>query len=514
MASAGQGPAVRGSSAPDPVAARVDVKTHVVEGVAWKIASQIVSVLSRLVVGVILARLLSRDAFGVAAMALVIAAFVSIFADLNLGSALIQRKELTEADRSTTFWTTLGMGVVLSVAGIALSGWVAKFFGRSEVGPLFAALSVSFTLTGLASTQNALLTRELAFRSLQIRQITATLTGAVVGVTLAVAGAGPWAIIGATLGGETVSVVVLWRASPWRPRLIYSLASLRDIGRFGSKLFGASFLSYFALNGDNLLIGRFLGSVALGTYSVAYNLMSMPMALIALPISQVAFPALSRLNPDPDRLKSAWLRGKRIASLFIAPGFIGLIVIAPDVVPALFGSKWNPAIPVVQILCCALLTQALGTLNWTLLIAVGEVGTYFWLNVLETGVTFGAFVVGLHWGIVGVAVTFAIVKWPLIILDTYFAARAVSVPTRRALRVSVYPAIPVSLAMGGMTYLSRLALIALDVPQLARVAVMIGVASIAYAVLVRLIDPPLFAEVRELLPLRLDALRRHAEATG
>src|SRR5437773_2754036 len=158
MPSARKGPArgARGADAPDTVAAPVNIKAQVVEGVAWKIAAQIVSALSRLVVGVILARLLTRDAFGVAGMALVIAAFAGV-------------------------------------------------------------------------------------------------------------GRGRWAIIGMTLAAEATSVIVLWGASPWRPRFIYSLVSLRDTGRFGIKLFGASILSYLSLNGDNLLIGRFIGSVALGT---------------------------------------------------------------------------------------------------------------------------------------------------------------------------------------------------------------------------------------------------------
>src|SRR5947209_9835743 len=124
MPSARKGPArgARGADAPDTVAAPVNIKAQVAEGVAWKVAAQIVFVLSRLVVGIILARLLTRDAFGVAGMALVIAAFVSIFADLNLGSALIQRDRLTEADRSTTFWTTLGLGCTLTVPGPLLPG--------------------------------------------------------------------------------------------------------------------------------------------------------------------------------------------------------------------------------------------------------------------------------------------------------------------------------------------------------------------------------------------------------
>jgi O-antigen/teichoic acid export membrane protein len=504
-------PARRGSARdadiPEAIAAPANIRAQVAEGVAWKIAAQIVFALSRLVVGIILARLLTRDGFGVAGMALVAAAFVSIFADLNLGSAVIQRERLTEDDRSTIFWTTLGFGCTLTVAGVLLSGRVADFFGHPEVAHLFAALSFSFALTGVASTQNALLTRELAFRSLQIRQIAATLAGAVTGVALAAAGTGAWAIIGMTLAAEATSAVVLWSASPWRPRFVYSLVSLRETGQFGIKLFGASILSYLSLNGDNLLIGRFIGAVALGTYSLAYNLMSLPMSLLAAPISQVAFPALSRLKSDRERLRSAWLRGKRISSVFIAPAFVGLIVIAPDLVPAMFGAKWEPAVAVVQILALGLVTQAVGTLNWTMLIALGEGGLYFWLTALEAVATFAGFAVGLHWGIVGVAASFAIVKWPLTVLDTYFAARKVSVSMIDALRAGVYPALPLSIAMAGVTYLVRIELRAAGVAQLPRVVLSIAVAAVTYAALVRVVDADLFGEVKSLLPRRLTAIR-------
>jgi O-antigen/teichoic acid export membrane protein len=491
--------------------APVNIKAQVVEGVAWKIAAQIVYALSRIVVGIILARLLTRGEFGVAGMALVIAAFFSIFADLNLGSAVIQREQLTEADLSTIFWTTLGVGCTLTITGIVLSGQVAAFFGHPEVKHLFVALSFGFMLTGLSSTQNAVLTRELRFRTLQIRQIVSTLAGAVTGIALAAAGTGAWAIIGMTLAVQAISAVVLWTASPWRPRFLYSLESLRDTGKFGFKLFAASILQYMSLNGDNLLVGRFLGSVALGTYSLAYNLMSIPMSLLASPISQVAFPALSRLKADRERLRSAWLRGKRISSLFIAPSFVGLIVIAPDLVPAMFGSKWTPAIPVVQILSLGLVTQAVGTLNWTMLIALGEGGLYFALTALEGIATFTGFAIGLHWGIVGVAASYAIVKWPVAVLDTHFAAKKVSIRTLDALRAAVYPALVLSAAMAGVTYLARIELRAAGVPQVPRVIVSIGVAAVAYAALVRLVDADLFAEVKGLLPRRFGALRVGAQ---
>jgi O-antigen/teichoic acid export membrane protein len=456
----------------------------------------------RIAVGVVLARILTRAEFGFAAMAIVVSAFIAIFTGLSLGSALVQRDELTEADRSTAFWTSLAFGAVFTLGGVALSGEVADFFGHDQVAPLFAVLSIGFTLTALAATQQALLTRDLAFRSLQLRELAATFAGGAAAVVLAVAGTGAWAIIGQQLGAGAMSVILLWSASPWRPRLLYSWASLRDLGSFGAKLFSGSLLSYFSLNGDNLLIGRFLGATALGTYSLAYNLMFMPMWRLAMPIHQVAFPAYARLRSDTARLRSSWLRGKRISSLVLAPAFLGLLAIAPDVVPAVFGSKWHAAVPVLELLCLAGLSQAVGTLNWTVLMALGEGGLFLRLNVLETVVTVAAFGAGLPWGIVGVAGFYAASKWPLALIDTHFAARAVGVSTRDALWAGSHPALPLALAMAGAVYGTRLLLEHAGVAQLPRLLVVVALGAVVYVGLWRVLLPRLYTEVRELLPQR------------
>ena len=515
MATAGEAPVAEtdGTESPD-TAPPLDVKAHVVHGVAWKMVTQVVVQFSRIGVGIILAHLLTPNAFGLAAMAITFVGLFGLFSEPGLGPAIVQRRALTEADRSTAFWTTLAFGVTFTTVGIATSSWVAHFFGHPEVQPLFAALSLGFTLDALSSTQNALLTRELAFRSLQLRQIFATIAGGVIAVVLAFAGAGAWAIIGQSLGAASVAVFVLWRASPWRPRLMYSVASLREMWSFGIKIVTGSVLSYFTLSGDNLLIGKFLGATALGTYALAYNLMFTPMTIIAQPIHQVAFPGFARMREEPHRLVSAWLRGKRISSMFLAPAYAGLIVMAPDIIRVLFGPQWTAAIPVVQLLSLAGLTQAIGSLNWTVLIALGRAGTFVWLNVLETAVVVSAFVLGLKWGIVGVAGFYALSKWPTVLLDTHFAASALGVRVWRALWAAAFPSLVLAGAMGLIVFGLRMAMVEAGTPPWLRLAVLVPVAVLVYAGLWRLFAPALFAEVKSLMPRRLTALRKTASQRG
>ncbi len=469
----------------------------VLGGVGWSLGSQVVVQVTRVAVGIALARLLTPDEFGVAAMALSFAGLLTIFTDLSLGAALIQRARITESDRSTVFWTTMAVGVALTAAGIGVSQLVADFFGRPEVARLFAFLSLGFILSALSLTQTALLMRELAFRSLQLREVAATLAGAVVGVGLAAAGFGAWAIAAQSVAAGAASAVLLWTLSPWRPRMTFSLESLRDIGGFGIKLFASRLLAFANLNVDNLLVGRFLGAGALGAYALAYNVMFTPILRVAQPIQQVVFPAYARMQDDAARLGAAWLRSKRLSAALLAPAFLGMLVAAPDLVPVVLGGKWRAAVPVLQLLCCAGVAHTLVTLNWSVLQARGRAGTLLRLNAVVSLVTVAAFVVGLRWGIVGVAGSFAVAKWLLVVPDTWITCRAVPVRTVTALRAAG-SALPLGLAAAGLAYGVRLLLVAADAPAALRLALVLASGLAAYSILILVAAPGLVTELRQL----------------
>lgn len=407
------------------------MRARVQRGLVWKGVSSATLQGSRLVVGLLLAHLLTPHDYGVAGMAIVFASLVFVFSDLSFGAALVQRRELTEDDRSTVFWTSAAVGLVLTLCGIALSGPLASFYDEPQVRPLFAVMSLSFLVTSVASTQTALLTREMNFRALELRQIACAVVSAGVGITLAAMGYGPWAIIAQQVVSAFVSTTLLWFSSPWRPRLAYSFASLRSLGGYSWNVFGARLLFYLNRNADNLLVGRFLGAAALGAYSVAYNVMLLPFSQVSVPVQDVLFPAFSRLQDDRRTLASTWLRANRVIAAVTVPALVGLIVVAPDFVHVVLGERWHRATPVIQILAWVGLLQSLQGLNGSVLRAVDRTNLLFRYSLVVVTASLIAFVLGLHWGIVGVAAAYALSSTLVEPYYTWLTARSVDVSLRR-----------------------------------------------------------------------------------
>jgi O-antigen/teichoic acid export membrane protein len=485
-----------------PPAAPRALRQQVVSGIGWKIATQVVVQTTRICVGIILARLLVPRDFGLASMALLFVGVASVFTDLSLGQALIARRTITEADRSTAFWTTLAAGAGCAVTGVAVSGLVADFFSTPAVAPLFAVTSTLFLITAFASTQTALLTRELQFRSLQLRQMAGAVIAGVVGVSLAFAGAGAWALVVQALTAESVSLVLVWRFSSWRPRATYSTDSLRRLGPFAVKTSGARVLGYVNLNADNFLIARFLGASPLGIYAVAYNVMFAPLARLAQPIQQVLFPAFALMAADPPRAGAAWLRGNRIVASITVPAFVGLAIVAPDFVPVVLGERWVKAVPVLEFLCIAGLAQSLQSLNHSILQALDRAGALLAFMIFSATVTVSAFAIGLHWGVVGVAAGFAAARALVLPVFTAICCRAAQVRVR-AVAETLRPLFEVSAAMGVAAYGVRLALEGAGVPAAYRLAAVVVVGATAYLGLLAWRQPAL---VKEIVGL---ARRRH-----
>jgi len=477
------------------------LRQQVVSGVGWKIATVAVVQVTRIVVGVILARLLVPRDFGLASMALLFVGVASVFTDLSFGQALIARREITERDRSTAFWTTVAAGALCAGAGVAAAPLVADFFSTPAVSHLFAVTSILFLITSFSSTQIALLTREMQFRSLQLREMAGTVLGGVVGVVLAFSGLGAWALVVQALTAEGVSLVLVWRFSSWRPRMTWSSESFRRLGGFAGKTSGARVLGYVNLNADNFLIARFLGAAPLGVYSVAYNVMFAPIARIAAPIQQVLFPAFALIAADRPRAGGAWLRGSRIVAAITVPAFVGLAVVAPDFVPVVLGHRWHKAIPVLQLLCIAGLAQSLQTLNHSMLQALDRAGALLAFMIFSATLTVSAFAIGLHWGVVGVAAGFAVARTTALPVFTTIVARAAQTPVL-AFAGAVRPVLEVSAAMGALALGLRLGLEAAGASAGLRLVAVVLVGAAVYLGLLARREPGLVREIWRLIRRR------------
>ncbi len=466
-------------------------------GLIWKVASQVFRQSSRIVVVVILARLLTPHDYGLAAMVLVFASLVLIFADLALGAALVQRRELSEDDRSTVFWMSVVTGTVFMLLGIAASWPIAAFYGEPTVQPLFAVLSLSFLVTALGTTQSALLNRDMHFRSLELRMMAGTIVGGAAGVTVAVAGYGPWAIIAQQLAIACVSTLLLWTFSPWRPRLRFSFASLRDLGGFSGNVFGTRVLFYLNRNLDNLLIGRFIGPAALGAYAIAYNVMLMPLARIAQPIVEVLFPAMSRIQDDRPRMAAMWLRANRMIGAISIPAMIGLMIVAPEFVVTLFGDRWTDATPVIQILAWVGLLQSLQRLNSSVLQAADRTATLLRYSVIVLVASVVAFVVGLRWGIVGVATGYAVSSTLVEPYYTWLTARVLNLKLTDFLG-SLMGVAQATVGMAAVVVAAKLWVVSPDLPAGVRLLILVVLGTATYLALAAWRAPELRGDIRGL----------------
>jgi O-antigen/teichoic acid export membrane protein len=473
------------------------MRGRILSGLAWKVASQVFRQLARVAVVVILARLLTPAEYGLAAMVLVFSSLVLIFTDLALGAALVQREVLTERDRSTVFWTSVAAGLGFTALGIALSWPLAAFYGEPEVQPLLAALSVSFLITALGTAHSALLNREMRFKSLELRMMAGTFVGGTVGIVVAFAGYGAWAIITQQLAIAFVSTALLWAFSPWRPHLAFSLASLRSLGGFSANVFGTRVLFYLNRKLDHMLIGRFLGASALGAYAVAYNVMLMPLSRIAQPVVEVLFPAMSRIQDDRPRMAAMWLRANRLIGAISIPAMVGLMLVAPEFVATLFGERWEDAVPVIQILAWVGLLQSLQRLNSSVLQACDRTGTLLRYSIVVLVASVIAFVGGLHWGIVGVAAGYAISST---VVEPYYAWITARVLDVRAVDYarSLAGVVQATLGMAAVVLAAKLWLVSPDLAAGIRLAIYVALGVATYLLLAAWRAPELRADMRGL----------------
>jgi len=457
--------------------------------------------LSQILVVVVLAHLLTPQQYGLAGMVLVAISFEPVLAGVGFTSVLVQRKVITEADISTAFWTNTAVGVLVCIAGVAVSPLIADFYGNARVAPLFAAVSVVFLLSSLSSVQGQLLVREMDFRSLELRGLAAGLIGAAVAIAVAADGGGAWALIVQQLAYYGISTALIWRFSRWRPRLVYSRESLRQLRGFGGNVSGQMMLSQLTQNMDNVLVGRFLGASALGLYSFGYSLIMLPFSRITAPLFQVLYPVFSRVQHDRPRLSSLWLRSLRVMSAVMMPAMMGLIVVAPDMVDTVFGARWHGAIPVIQILAAVGLAVGLQGLNSVVLTAIDRTRLLFQYSFVFFVASAVSFVVGLQWGIVGVAGCFAAVN--LFLQPFYLAITARALGTSLREWVQALSGVVQATALAVATaLLTRGLLMADGLPTSARLAATIAAAAAVYACALAWRAPEVVLEIRRLRPRR------------
>jgi O-antigen/teichoic acid export membrane protein len=356
----------------------------------------------------VFARLLTPHDFGYIAMVTAVTGFVALVQDANLSTVTVQRAQISDEQVSTLFWINVVLSVVAMLAVAALAPAVAWFYHEPRLVWITLAVSLSFLFGGLSVQHQALLKRNRQFKRLAAADVIGMASGFGVGVLMAKNGFSYWSLVGATFASAIASCVMTWIVCSWRPAPPSRVDGIRSMMAFGGKLTGFQVLTYFTRNFDNMVIGRVLGSVALGIYSKAYALLALPINQINTPLSSVVIPALSRLQNRPEEYAKFYLRALRTLSFFTLPLVVFSSIFAHDVVLVLLGSKWLRAAVVFQLLAPAALVGAVNVAPGWLCISLDKSRQQLIYGMISAPVCVIAFLLGVHWGAEGVAAGFSL----------------------------------------------------------------------------------------------------------
>ncbi|WP_264668240.1 lipopolysaccharide biosynthesis protein [Arthrobacter sp. VKM Ac-2550] len=370
------------------------------QGLAQGVAKAIV-----LATTIVLARLLSPEEYGLVALALVLIAYAETLADAGVAQALVYLPRTKEAARAALFISVV-VGGLLSGIAFASAPAIAGYFKSPEVGPLVQVLAVSLLATSLSAVPDALLRRELDFQRITVATvIRATGTGAVT-VGFAFAGYGAWSLAIGTVAGSLLYAIACWILLPdrvpmqiWRVRRQDLKANLH----FGIPAAGSTLLAKLIFDIDYLIIGGMLGAQALGYYTLAFRLPEFVILNVFFVLSTVTFPLYSRARNDPDRLRSGYLKSVQIQAVFGVSAGVGLAVVAPVLVPVLFGGRWMDAVLPLVFLALYAAARSLGVGANDVYKALGRPGISIKISLIRLLILVPVLLYATQWGIVGVA---------------------------------------------------------------------------------------------------------------
>ena len=337
-----------------------EVTQKAIKGVGWNYLSYGLGKLLSLATVSILAHILTPETFGIVALATVAVNYLSSVRELGLGAALVQLRERVSEASDTVFTINILIGVSLASIAFLIAPPVAQYFEEPLVIPVLRWLGLSFLIKSLGSVHQVHLQRELDFRKKLIPELGNTVLKGIVSIVLALTGYGVWALVFGQLVGATVSVFLLWRVHPWRPKLAIHGDIARGLFKFGTSVLIVDFVSIIEDNFDYLLIGRFFGKTALGIYTNAYRLPEMLAISTLWIMGAVFYPMFSAIQNNQDAMKTNILNTIRYVQYIIAPICLGLSIAADPIIRVFFGEQWIEAIPVLRILALYALVLSIG----------------------------------------------------------------------------------------------------------------------------------------------------------
>lgn len=397
---------------------------RVTSGLRWATLSRVLTQALTWGSTLLVVRLLAPVDYGLAAMAGVLAGYLTLWNELGLSVTLIQRRTTDDTTLRAVFGILLAIGVALCLLTGLASPLIAGVFGDPRITPLARLVSLNFLLMPFVIIPHALLSIDMNIRALSLVGLICALTGAAVTLGLAYLGFGAYALIWGPLATTFTRAIILNLRRPFAGKPTWRPAYLREYASFSMNVLLSRTVWYWYSESDNLIVGRLLGANLLGVYSLGRQLAQMPMERVTEITNMIALPAYASVGNDPARVRDAYIKTIRLVAVVAFPVFWGLALVADDLVPLVMGARWTGAVPVLQILCIVMPLRTIGTLATAPLLALGRADSALNFSILPALLIPLSLLIGIRWGLAGVAAAWA-VAYPIAFVAATFRTRSV-----------------------------------------------------------------------------------------
>ena len=389
--------------------AEESLRKQAVRGVGWSFADSMLGQGITFIVGLVLARLLSPDEYGLIG---IITIFITVFnsiVDSGFSNALIRKNDATDKDYNTMFLVNMGISVVLFGLMFLCAPFIAQFFARPELTALCRVMGIVVVINALSIVQNTVLTKRLDFKTKTKASFISSIISGVVGIVMAYSGYGVWALVGQQISRQLLNTICLWIFNRWFPNFTFSIVSFREMWKFGWKLLVSAMIDTTWKEIYQVVIGKCYSPATLGLYTRASQFASICSSNLTTIIQRVSYPALSKMQDDRARLKNGYKRVIKTTMLVTFTLMLGLGGCAKSLILVLIGAQWLPCVPMLQIVCFSMMFYPLHALNLNMLQVQGRSDLFLKLEIIKKCIAvipllLGVFI-GIYWMLIGSVIT-------------------------------------------------------------------------------------------------------------
>lgn len=397
----------------------------------WDLAGKITMQGMGFIVSIFLARLLEPSDFGLIAIVMVIIGIAGIFSDVGLGGALVQRRRVLPVHYSSVFFFNLFVGAILAIGTYFSAPWIAGFYHNESLISLTHTLSILYLLGAFSAVQSTKLRKELNYALLTKLNLTASMIGGIVGVTMAFGGAGVWALVAQSLMQSIVYNILIWYKSQWRPKFQFSFKALFQLWAFGFRMFLSRVLDTVFTRLDTLIIGRLFEPATLGFFNRAKALDQMVINYSSGSLMSVLFPVLAKVQHDLKRFRHIIQKSLGIIVFIVFLLLGGLYLVSHELILLLFGAKWLQSVVYFKILVLSGFGYPVSALLVNVLSSRGNSKAFLRLEIYKK-IVFGLnLAIGFIWGIEGYLYGLVLATFIAVYMNIVFASNEISIPKWR-----------------------------------------------------------------------------------